>query len=59
VCIAETKIIYLSRRINYGNGLTKLWLKKKRKILGNLYEVMIREVRTDANVIEAAKFDID
>jgi hypothetical protein len=58
VCIAETKIIYLSRRINYGNGLTKLWLKK-RKILGNLYEVMIREVRTDANVIEAAKFDID
>jgi hypothetical protein len=33
--------------------------EKKRKILGNLYEVMIREVRTDANVIEAAKFDID
>jgi len=48
----------LSRRINYGNGLIKLWLKKK-KILGNLYEVMIIEVRTDAKVIEAAKLDID
>jgi len=58
VCIAETKIIYLSRRINYGNGLTKLGLRKKEEILGNLY-VMIREVRTDANVIEAAKLDIN
>jgi len=49
----------LSRRINYGNGLTKLGLRKKEEILGNLYVVMIKEVRTDANVIEAAKLDIN
>jgi len=48
----------LSHRINYRNGLIKLWLKKE-EILGNLYEVMIIEVRTNANVIEAAKLDID